>query len=174
MILDGYWKKELKQIKRSLWVWQRIGYLFIKEFSEHIINKDFLYSAAIIRKIFEDEKDAEVDLGRIGAPMPSLEILKIKVPVTRYNHVAEDKFFVNSRVFLDDYDTKNAIDSTLSLFTACNQIIHSYAWGIIYSEKHIYGVLMASDREKEKDIILLSVKDWGVVIDEVIKKSTIY
>ena len=174
MILDGYWKKELKQIRRSLLIWSKIGRALTGELSEHKINKDYLYSAAIIRKIFEDEKDAEAELKEIGAQLPALEIIKIQVPVKRYMHVADDKFFANSRVFLEDYDTKNAIDDTISLYTACAQIIHSYAWGVIYSGKRIYGVLLASDREKEKDILLLSVKDWVTVIEEVVEKTTIY
>ena len=173
MILDGYWKKELQQIRRDFLFWSKIGRVLSGDFPEHKINKDYLYSAVIIRKISEDEKDAENELKEIGVPLPTFEISKIKVPVKRYNYVAADKFFANSRVFLDDYNTKNAIDDNISLFTACNQIIHSYAWSVIYRRKRIFGVLLASDREKEKDILLLSVKDWITVIEEVIDKANI-
>ncbi len=173
MILDGYWKNELKQIRQSLIFWSKAGRRVLSDYSKHKINRAFLYSAAIIRKISEDEKEAEVDLTNANMVLPALEILKIKVNVTRYNHIDEDKFFANSRVFLEDYNTKDAIDDTISLFTACNQIIHSYVWGVVYSGKKIYGALLASDREKEKDILLLTVTEWINVIEDVIEKANI-
>ncbi len=173
MILDGYWKKELKQIKRSLLFWSNAGKRVLSDYSEHKINRAYLYSAAIIRKISEDEKEAEVELSKTSLPLPALEILKIKVKVFRYKHVDQDKFFVNSRVILSDYDTKNAIEGEISLFEVCNQVIHSYVWGVVYSGKPIYGVLLASDWKKEKEVLLLPVNEWIKVIDEVVKKATI-
>ncbi len=61
MILDGYWKRELIHNKRSLKFWLKVGSVFDKH-AEHQVNKAILYSAVIIRKMFEDEKRAETVL----------------------------------------------------------------------------------------------------------------
>jgi hypothetical protein len=187
---DRYWKRELKQIRRSLVFWRKVGRYVLSDYSEHKINRGFLLSAVIIRKISDAEMDAEAAYKKVDKdeenagiiskvvsaglePMKKYvsEIQKIKVRVTRYSHVDEDKFFVNSRVFLDDYDTKNAIAGGILLRDACNQIIHSYVWGIVNSGKEMYGVLLASDQEKKDGMFLLTVEDWTNVIDEVIEKG---
>lgn len=171
MILDGYWKQDLHQIKSRLVFWCRMGFA---DFAEHQINRGMLYSAVIIRKIVEDEKDAEGTVKKHQWPKPALPILKITVPIVRYQHTDKDNFFANSRVFLDDYDMKNGQADDLPLMQICNQIIHSYAWAVVYQGKNgIYGVLLASDREKETDIILLTVSDWINAIQRVIKEANI-
>jgi len=38
----------------------------------------------------------------------------------------------------------------------------------VYNRERVFGVLLASDLEKEKDILLLSINDWVNVIEEVI------
>lgn len=171
MILDGYWKHDLRRIKSELIFWSKWGF---GDFAEHQISRGLLYSAAIIRKIAEDEKDAERTIKKSQWPMPPLPIIKICVPVKRYRHTDPDKFFVNSKVILRDYDMQHAESNQLYLSQVCNQIIHSYTWAVVHSgKKNIYGVLVASDQEKEKDIILLSVADWINAIQDVIDKSAI-
>lgn len=174
MLLDGYWKNELSGIKRHLSIWCRCSFFCLQNNAEHSINQGLLYSSVIIRKIIEDEKDAEKTLGKHQMPTPELSVLKISVPVTRYQHIDEDKFFANSRVFLGDYDLQNGQTDSMLLAEVCNQIIHSYAWAIVRRGKsRIHGVLVASDREKEKDIIMLAISDWIRAIQEVIENSTI-
>ena len=174
MLLDGYWKSDLFCIRTRLSLWSRCSAVALSGFAEHKINQGLLYSAAIIRKITEDEKDAESTVKKHQWPMPTLPILKITVPIVRYQHIDEDKFFANSRVFLDDYDMKNGQAASLPLMQICNQIIHSYAWAVVHQGKHgIYGVLVASDREKETDIILLAVSDWINMIQKVIEEANI-
>lgn len=149
-------------------------HLLFKEFAEHKINQGTLYSAAIIRKIVEDEKDAETEFISYALPMAPLEILKIKVPVTVYCHIDKGKFFANSKMFLQDYDIKHAEEIEITLRDTCNQIIHSYVWNIIYQGMNkIYGVAVASDRAKEKDLFLLRINDWIHVIQEVVNKCNI-
>ena len=150
--------------------WRRMGF---SAFSEHQISRGLLYSAAIIRKIAEDEKDAEHSIEKTQLPMPPLPIIKTSIPVKRYRHIDPDKFFVNSKVFLDHYDLQHAETDQLSLFHVCNQIIHSYAWAVVHQGRRIHGVLFASDREKEKGVFYLTIADWLNVIREVIEKSTI-
>ncbi len=174
MLLDGYWKKELNGIKRHLSIWSRSSFFCPQNYAEHRINQGLLYSAVIIRKITEDERDAEKALKKHQMPMPELPILKISVPVMRSQHNDEDNLFANSKVFLGDYDLQNGQADSMSLKEVCNQIIHSYAWAVVHRGKNrIHGVLVASDREKETDIIMLSVSDWISAIQEVIEKSTI-
>ena len=174
MLLDGYWKRELNTIMRRLRLWSNCSFPVLQDYAEHRINQGLLYSAAISRKIVEDEKDAENGARKHQVQIPLLPVLKITVPVTRYQHTDEDKSFANSRVFLDDYDLKNGRADTMPLMQICNQIIHSYAWSVVHQRKRgIYGVLVASDREKEEDIILLTVSDWISAIQEVIDKANI-
>lgn len=142
-------------------------------FSEHQINRGLLYSAAIIRKIAEAEKDAEHILKKTQLPMPPLPIIKTSVPVKRYRHTDPDKFFVNSKVILSNYDMQHAETDQLSLFQVCNQIIHSYAWAVVHQGRRIHGVLFASDREKEKDAFYLTLEDWISTIQTVIDKNSI-
>lgn len=170
MIVDGYWKLDLQQINYSLVFWSKMGF---GDFAEHQISRNLLYSAAIIRKIAEDEKEAEYAAGSNQMTMPPLPIIKMSVPVKRYRHTDPDKFFVNSKVFLDDYDLQHAETDKLSLFHACNQIIHSYAWAVVHQGRRIHGVLFASDREKEKDILYLTLEDWTSTIKTVIDTSVI-
>lgn len=174
LILDGYWKRELNMIAHRLRIWSRCRYSAMRSYVDHKIDRGFLYSAAIIRKIVEDEKGAENAARKLQVQMPPLPVLKMTVPVKRYQHTDEDKFFANSRVFLDDYDLKHGCADTMPLMQVCNQIIHSYAWAVVHQGKHgIYGVLVASDLEKKKDIILLSVSDWISAIQEVTEEANI-
>jgi len=174
MILDGFWKRDLMHLKQKLIICSMKFLLLPRDYAEHAISQCLLFSAAIIRKITEDEDDAKKTINKHQMQMPPLSVLKITVPVTRYQHTDEDKFFSNSRVFLDDYDLKNGRADTMPLMQICNQIIHSYAWAVVHQGKRgIYGVLVASDREKEKDIILLTVSDWVNAIQEVIDKANI-
>lgn len=175
MILDGYWKKELKRIGRILSHCSRCGFLFTQGYSDHKINQCFLYSAVIIRKISEDEKEAERIIKEKQLKQPPLPVLKINIPVTRFDHTDEDKLFVNSRVILEDYDMKNGRADDIPLMQVCNQIIHSYPWGIVHQGKRgVYGALVASDREKEKDVILIAVSDWIAAIEKVTEEANIY
>lgn len=174
MILDGYWKRELNTIMHRLHFWSHCSYPAMQNYAEHRINQGFLYSAIIVRKITEDEEDAKKTIKKHQMQMPPLPLLKITVPVTRYQHTDDDKIFANSRVFLDDYDLKNGRADAMALMQLCHQIIHSYAWSVVHQGKHgIYGVLVASDREKEEDIILLTISDWVSAIRKVIEEANI-
>lgn len=174
MILDGYWKRDLIKIKRQLKFWSsRSGYI-LHEYIEHRINRCLLFSAAIIRKIIEDEADAETIMKHDNMPLPPFRILRSTVPLTAYKHVDEEKFFVNSRLILSDYDTKSAEQIELPLTQVCNQLIHSYVWGVVHSEKRVYGVMTASDWFKEKEAYLLKIEDWITALEFVIENCNIY
>ena len=69
---------------------------------EHKISQGMLYSAAIIRKTYEEEYDTEKECKEKDIRIPDLHLLEMRVPVTEYEHIDNDKFFMNSRVFLSD------------------------------------------------------------------------
>lgn len=174
MILDGYWKRDLFRIRLSLLFGGRFGTIFGNEYASHIINKGLLYSSAIIRKIAEDEKDAESVIKINNWKLPELPVIQLEVPFMFYPHVDPDKFFVNGKLCLEDYDLHAGTSKDISIFAACNQIIHSYVWQTVNRKKFgIYGVFFASDREKEKGVYFLTIENWIKVLKKVIKESTI-
>lgn len=174
MILDGYWKWDLKRIKHSLRFWSSIRFRFFRDYAEHRVNRSLLLSAVIIRKIVEDEREAEDVCKTTNALPPPLPVIKINVPINRINHIDERKLFANSCVFLQDYDTENVVKEEVPLSFVCNQIIHSYAWALVYlNGRKIYEVLFASDIKKEKEIYALVIRDWADVVQKVIDKANV-
>ena len=174
MLLDGYWKKDLRRICRSLSFWSKNRSSFLRKFAEHRVNRGLLYSAVIIRKIMEDEKDAEKIIEKTKLPMPSLPVKDIEVPVIQYNHIDDEKIFLVSSVILEDYDLKHYVKKEVELWWICNQIIHSYAWAVVHKDfKSIGGVLLASDKFREEGICYLTVCDWIAAVRSVIEKAHI-
>ena len=53
MIFDGYWKQDVRALSREISLWRK--FLFPSKYAEHRLNRAILYSAAILRKIIEDE-----------------------------------------------------------------------------------------------------------------------
>lgn len=157
MILDGYWKSELRKNVFALHFWCVFS-IFHAPFIEHQISKYILYSAVIIRKMFEDEKGAENEIRKANMPMPAFKLLKYKVKVTMYPF-SGDKDFIIERVIPDNYYCKNVVEKEIELNTLCNQIIHSFVWTVAYEYKsrNIYGVAFASDKTKEDVLYLLEL-----------------
>ena len=160
MILDGYWKKELERNIRSLETWLKLSCAF-SDYAKHQVNKAILYSAIIMRKMFEDEKGAEIALKKADMPMPPLQLLKYKVKVTVYPFVG-DKSFIAERVIPDNYDCNNVVEKEIELNTLCNQIIHSFVWTVAHEQKKhkISGVLFASDKVKDNVLYLLKPQEF--------------
>ena len=173
MILDGYWKRELAHNKRSLKFWLKVGSVFDK-YAEHQVNKAILYSAVIIRKMFEDEKGAETVLKNGNLPMPPLQLLKYKVKITAYPF-SGDKDLIIERVIPDNYDYSKVYSEEVELNKVCNQIIHSFVWSIAYKQdaKKIHGVLFASDKSKTEVMYLLMPEDFIKAIDFCIEYGNI-
>ena len=176
MILDGYWKRDLIKFRRQLRYWSRRGGYIMHDYSEHRINRAFLFSAAIIRKIVEDEADAQAIMKKDDLPIAPFRILHYAVPMRIYKHVDEEKFFLVSKLILSDYDVEHSETVDMPLKEACNQIIHSYVWSAIHSGKNgdkIYGAMFASDRAKEKCAYLLKIDDWINTLDFVAENCNI-
>lgn len=161
MILDDYWKLELKKSIDALRFWRKVAGLLHTEFFDHQVNRQILYSAMIVRKIIEDEKWAKNDLKDSTLPMPPFAILHSNIKVIEYPYTG-DKDFVGVRPWLDNYDVDGSRSSKLMLEHACNSIIHSYVWDLVRYEKKkdIAGFLCASDRYKSSCMYLVLLDDW--------------
>lgn len=166
MILDGYWKKELQCAIRTIKIWQRLSGL-LRDYAQHQVSKAILYSAVIIRKMFEYEKGEELSIKKNNWPMLPLELLKYEIEVTEYPF-SGDKDFIIERIIPENYNSSKAEMQKEALNTMCNQIIHSYIWSIYYSSSDLYriaGVIFASDRAKEEKAYALRNEEWIKAIE---------
>ena len=161
MILDGYWKLELKKSIDALRFWRKVAGVIHTDFTDHQVNRQILYSAVIVRKIIEDEKWAKKDLKDSTLPMPPFAILHSEIKVIEYPYVG-DKDFIGFRPWADNYDVDGRTASVLPLEYACNSIIHSYVWSLVRYEKKkdIAAFVMASDKYKAQCMYLIMLDDW--------------
>ena len=65
---------------------------------------------------------------------------------------------------VEDYDYEKVEGIKLDLGTLCNKIIHSYIWTVLYSRGKVYGIAVASDKEKAKGLYVLKLRDWIEVL----------
>ena len=161
MILDGYWKLELKKSIDALRFWRKVAGVIHTDFTDHQVNRQILYSAVIVRKIIEDEKWAKKDLKDSTLPMPPFSILHSEIKVIEYPYVG-DKDFIGFRPWADNYDVDGRTASVLPLEYAFNSIIHSYVWSLVRYEKKkdIAAFVMASDKYKAQCMYLIMLDDW--------------
>jgi len=159
MILDGYWKSELHRYTLQLRFWSSLC-RWTGSFAEHQVNKYLLYSAAIIRKLIEDEVDAKNEFQNSEYGIPELALLHYELPATEYPFDG-DKDFILHKVVTDNYNAGSR-NVTVEAKTICNSIIHSYVWNLAYSEgkRGTAGFLTASDREKDKKLYFVKISDW--------------
>ena len=159
MILDGYWKTELQRYTQKLRFWSSLC-RWTGSFAEHQVNKYILYSAAIIRKLIEDETDAKKEFQKSECGMPELALLHYDLPVTEYPFDG-DKGFIFHKVIANNYSAGSR-STVVEAKTICNSIIHSYVWNLAYSEgkKGTQGFLTASDLEKDKKLYFVRISDW--------------
>ena len=161
MILDGYWKLELKRSIDTLRFWRKVSGVLHTNFTDHQVNRQILYSAVIVRKLIEDEKWAK-DIAKDSLlPMPPFLILHSEIKVIEYPYIG-DKDFVGFRPWIDNYNVDGRSTSMLPLEHACNSIIHSYVWSLVHYEKKkdIAAFVMSSDRYKAKCMYLIMLDDW--------------
>lgn len=161
MILDGYWKLELKKSIDALRFWRKVAGVIHTDFTDHQVNRQILYSAVIVRKIIVDEKWAKKDLKDSTLPMPPFAILHSEINMIEYPYVG-DKDFVAFRPWTDDYDVDGRTTGKLMLEHACNSIIHSYVWSLVRYEKKrdLAAFVCASDRYKSNCMYLIMLDDW--------------
>lgn len=169
MINNKFWREDLSNIIKELSQYSKKEYKRYMPKAEHIINRSFLYSAIIIRKAIENEKDAKSYVEKRGDATQILKTLYHNVPVVAYDFLP-DSAFRNRKCYPDYYDMENAEIIDLELVKVCNQIIHSYRWALLYESGFtgVYGALFASDKYKDKRIFLLSIENWINAIQFVI------
>ncbi len=170
MIFDGYWKKELRMYAKQIKRWQKLSssQLLNRKYVEHQLNKYILYSAIVIRKMIEEEKDAEKMSEKFiktnpNAPKPLLELLHYDIPVMRFAFNG-DKDFILHKVIPDYYKGKGE-KTKIDANRAGNSIIHSYIWNLGYADNQkrsrVEGFLVASDYDKEQFLYCISLSDWA-------------
>ncbi len=172
MIFDKYWKKELIKLNREIVIWRKMP--CIGGVAEHKLSRAVLYSATIIRKIIEDEKETEKAVKESNMPMPKLKILHTSIIAMKYTYVAEEKWTVRGKLFPEDYE-KSHKDS-VDVCYVCNQLLHSYVWSIARSstKKEYTGFLVASDFDKEKFVHFISFDEWHKLLNFVIENAAFY
>ena len=174
MISDNYWKLELRLITYALRIWRIAPYVLYFELLQHQVNKYILYSAVIVRKIIEDEKWAKGVCDGDGIPMSKFPILNAEITVNEYPFVG-DKDWIGSRVVVDNYDIDNYKKIPFKLEHACNNIIHSYLWSLVFFEKStkVMGFAMSSDRFKDKYMYLVSIDEWLKALEYCIENANV-
>ena len=163
MFLDSCWQKELHRHKVKLQFLMHTDGKLLRSIFEHSISREVLYSATIIRKLIENEKEVKAISRKNQWHEPPLQILHYRVPVLKYPFIGDEEL-VYYNMAVEDYDYEKAEEINLDLVTLCNKIIHSYIWTIIYSHGKVYGIAVASDKEKEKEIYVLQLRDWIEVL----------
>ncbi len=163
MILDGHWKLELNRYARKLKFWSKLC-RGAGTYAEHQVNKNLLYSAIIIRKLIEDEKDVRKQIENTSLLTPELGLLHydLHLPVVEYEFDG-DKDFILQKVITDYYHAgPRNYSINKKPKTICNYIIHSYIWNLAYesNKRGIIGFLTASDFDKEKKLYFVKLTDW--------------
>ena len=173
MILDGYWKKELIKNAKELRFWCKFSKIY-PHYAEHQVNKNILYSAIIIRKMFEDEKGFENYIKKKKHSTTMLRLMEYKASVMVYPF-SGDKDFIIECVVPDNYDLKNIKTIEIELNKLCNQIIHSNVWSVAYAQENnkIKGVLFASDKEKANALYLIKTEEFIKAIEFCIENGII-
>lgn len=171
MIFDGYWKWELRKLSFEISIWSQfpaiIGY------AEHRLNRAILYSSTILRKIIEDEIEAEAIAKKHSIPLPKQETTHTTLNSLKYPYTGKEGWTLRSRVRTSDYGIGHP--TTIKAKDVCNWLIHSYVWSIVYQSKYskAKGFLVASDYDKEKFIHFISFNEWKKILTVAIQKSVL-
>ena len=174
MILDGYWKRELKTSINLLKLWKSVSTVFDTDYVMHKANKHILLTAIAVRKMVDDELLAKKDIKHSSLPMPKLPLINYRVTVTEYPFTGDKDWIIPGRITADDYGQASGVKEIL-LNKLCNQIIHSFVWGIAGTtgKKGFAGFLVASDREKEKLVYYVTIDDWIAAIQFCVVNSSV-
>lgn len=174
MILDCYWKQELNSSIHLLSFWKRVSTVFDTDYVRHKTNKQILLTAMVARKIVDDELWAKKEIEHSSLPMPKLALIDYKIPVTEYPFNGDKDWIIPGRIFASDYGQASGTKDIL-LNKLCSQIIHSFVWSVAGTsgENGFTGFLVASDRDKEKLVYYVTVKDWIAAMRFCIANSSV-
>ena len=169
MVFDGHWKWDVQKLSWELSVWRKL--LFPSEYAKHRLNRAILYSATILRKIIEDEQEAEKIFRENGKTIPHKLLTQTKLSAIRHPYTAEDGWTIRGKLCPEDYGSGTKVE--LSVKDVCNWLLHSYVWSLAWdSDKKSYaGFLVASDFDREKYVHAIHFSDWQTVLKLCVDES---
>ena len=147
------WKRELLRIadrleKRPI---QR-------RWTEHtyfMIERDIMIAAFAIRKL--------IDAHKLSDEITRRELVVIQHPLS--GRVPD---LLNYQRFWEHYDLLAGTETTLSLREFCNQIIHSYNWGVVRNrEIALAGLFVSSDRERSKVVYFADMEMIAMLLRQI-------
>ena len=165
LMLDGYWKSEVKAQSLAL-KYNRTIFL-VPKLQEHVVNKAILMTAIISRKILEDEKWAERESRKSTLPWGfNSELTKTKMPVMVFPYYGEP--LPLGPVVPNHYGKGKEMTELVEYIV--NSVIHSYYWVLIGSphSSYIEAFCVSSDRHKDQ-LYYVKISDWIVWLQKVIK-----
>lgn len=169
MIFDGRWKWELQKLSWAISVWRRLP--AFSSFAEHQLNRAILYSATILRKVIEDEAEAEtvaqeVELRMLkeNFRMPDFELLHATLSAIKFPHQKEQNETIRGKLYVSDYNNGQSV--VLRVKNVCNWLIHSCVWSLAQTVagSGYSGFLVSSDFDREKHIHFVSFSEWQRLI----------
>ncbi|MBP3665050.1 MAG: hypothetical protein J6J03_07815 [Tyzzerella sp.] len=190
MLHDGFWQDELttqskkldclmREINIALSNGKLWGSQEIQEM-HHKISKEIFFSAAIIRKIIEEENAFFSNAKRYNKSVwkapeaPNLtgddvySLYALQVPTIKFSikNVEDDFAVFWGDYSIEDYDLTTGKKETLLLKDISNMIIHSYIWnlGNINANNSVSGFFVSSDFDKAKSVNYVSLEIWSQLI----------
>ncbi|MBR6528353.1 MAG: hypothetical protein IKT45_10500 [Lachnospiraceae bacterium] len=169
MIFDGRWKWELKKLSVAITFWSKLS--FCGDMVEHQLNRAVLYSATILRKIVEDEIEAECIAEKVKLPLPEQKTVHARLEAIKYPYTGEEGWAVRSKLCASVYGSGEAV--RVKVKDVCNWLLHSYVWAVAHEEngKRFAGFLVASDYDKEKFVHYIPFDEWEKVLVSVIQNA---
>ena len=140
-----YWKDDLA--KHVVFIHDKLYQKVWREASFASLEKRIMLSCYISRKLFESNKITN-------------EMFYESVKLYRYPNRGKVVDLLNSHRIDELYEIGNAKEITKPFSYVANQIIHSYIFQYAFKTKNrIEGIVFNSDRSKQKEIYLLSIKE---------------
>lgn len=161
MIQNERWRRELKRLSFSIWLWSKI--LVFQDYAKHRLRRAVLYSAILLRKSIEEEVEVEAAAKEINILPPKPKVLHTSIKATRYPYTGEEGGGIRETVFAQDYGKGQ--DVGVKVKDVCNWLIHSYVWEVATSGgKNFAGFLVASDFDKEKCVYYIPFEEWYALL----------
>ena len=168
MIFDGQWKRELRKLSREITFWRKMT--MSSNVVEHRLNRAILYSAIILRKVMEDEKETEEIAAKNELPEVSFELLHTKIAATQYPYIADKDWTVRGIFRAGDYGKGELVSLDAQLM--CHWLIHSCIWSLAHDNSKKYsGFLVASDRKRETYVHYVTFDEWLRLIELAIRRG---
>lgn len=162
MIIDGHWKWELQKLSWTVSVFCKFP--VDCNFAEHQLSRAILYSSIILRKVIEEQTEAD-KYARF--PLQTPEILTAEITAVKYPYIEKEDWTIRGKIGASNYSTGETV--FIKARDVCNWLIHSYVWGIVhyFDQRGYAGFFVASDRDKEKFVHYISFDEWRKVLTKI-------